>query len=165
MPFVAVRLAGPADLDALTRLCHEMERHYEGAAAVPRETVRERLAAALFGPRPLAEILLAELDGRPVALAIFAPLFPVGDLTTGLFLKEIFVSAGARRRGVGRALFAAIARLAVDRGCTRIDWVTGRLNRDARALYRALGGEELDAVYYRLEGEALRRVAGGARRW
>ena len=65
MPSVAVRLAGPADLDALTRLCHEMERHYEGAAAVPRETVRERLAAALFGPRPELRGWVCVEAGRP----------------------------------------------------------------------------------------------------
>jgi GNAT superfamily N-acetyltransferase len=88
-------------------------------------------------------------------------LFPAARCTPALFLKDLFVSAGARSRGVGLALMRAVARLAVDRGCSRINWNTARDNAGALAFYARLGARPWDdVVSLRVDGAALARLAG-----
>ncbi len=164
MPEIAIRLAVPDDSETLAALCYEWERQYESAVAVGLEILRPRLEAALFGPRPLAEALLAELDGRTEGMALFQPLFPANNLTTGLLLKELFVRPEGRGRGIGRALMRGLARLSVARGYSRLDWTTERDNLRARAFYESLGAVRADKSYYRLQGAGLAALAGDAER-
>jgi ribosomal protein S18 acetylase RimI-like enzyme len=79
------------------------------------------------------------------------------------WVDAVFVSAAARSRGVGTALLRAVARLAVARGCTRVNWNTGRDNTAALALYRRIGARVWeDVVSLRLDGDALTRLAAEA---
>lgn len=162
MPEVSTRLAERADLDTVAALSHEMERHYDGPDAAPLATIRPRVEAALFGPRPLAEALLAELAGRAEGVAVFQPLFPARSHTTGLLLKDLFVLPRARGKGIGRALMRALAGLALERGYTRMDWTTERDNLRARSFYRDLGAVEEEKSYYRLREAGLAALAGTA---
>src|SRR5262245_5721319 len=109
---IATRPATPADLPALVALFREMEVHYDGPAAAPAEAeIRAALARHVFAPEARVELLVAEGEGRLLGLAFISTLFPAARCTTALFLKDIFVSAEARSRGVGRALMRAVARL------------------------------------------------------
>lgn len=155
-----VRLATPADLPALAGLLHEMEIHYEGAAALAEGVARLALERHVFGAAAGIEILLAEADGRAVGLAFLSPLFPAQDLTPALFLKDIFVSESARLRGVGTALLRATARRALARGCHRVNWNAARDNAAAMAFYAKVGARLWDEVAcLRLDGDALARLA------
>ena len=158
---VLVRHATAADRDALADLFHDMDRHYWGDDAPSEEDWRRFLDAVILPASQSCEIVIAEQGGRPVGVATFAIVYPAQPMTGQLFLKEIYTRADARSLGVGRRLMAFIAEQAVDRGCSRVDWVA----EDMRAMtfYERLGARRLEKrVYYRLDGDALSALAGEA---
>ena len=69
----------------------------------------ELLATALFGEHPAAEALIAELDGEPAGYALYFPTFSTFLAIQGVWLEDLFVRPAYRKRGVGRALLAAVA--------------------------------------------------------
>jgi GNAT superfamily N-acetyltransferase len=159
---VTVRPATAADLSALTVLFHEMEVHYDGPAAAPIEAkIRASLERHVFAPEAHIDLLVAEAAGRLLGFAFASTLFPAAHCTPALFLKDIFISAAERSQGVGLALMRAVARLAVSRGCSRINWNAARDNAAALAFYAGLGARPWDnVVSLRLDGPALVRLAG-----
>jgi GNAT superfamily N-acetyltransferase len=157
---VTVRLAKDADRAAVTELFQDLDRHYaQGRALDPHAVTAERVERHLYGEHP-TEIALAEIDGRAVGVASFGMLFPGPALTGHLQLKDLYVRDGARGLGAGEALLRFLARLAQDRGCTRLDWTTETWNEGAQRLYDRIGAARLaQKIYYRLEGDALDRMA------
>lgn len=120
----------------------------------------ERLAAGLFGPRPYAEAVLAEEDGRPVAFALFFHNFSTFLARPGIYLEDLFVLPDHRGHGIGRALLTHLARLAVERGCGRLEWAVLDWNSEAIGFYERLGARpNQDWTTYRVAGEALDRLA------
>jgi len=120
----------------------------------------ELLAAGLFGKRPYAEVVLAEDDGRPVGFALFFHNFSTFLGRPGIYLEDLFVLHEHRGSGIGRMLLAHLARLAVERGCGRMEWAVLDWNRDAIKFYERLGARpNSDWTVYRLTGEALTGLA------
>jgi GNAT superfamily N-acetyltransferase len=120
----------------------------------------ELLAAGLFGARPYAEVVLAEDDGRPVGFALFFHNFSTFLGRPGIYLEDLFVLPEHRGKGIGRTLLAHLARLAVERGCGRMEWAVLDWNRDAIQFYERLGARpNSDWTVYRLTGEALTGLA------
>ncbi len=120
----------------------------------------ELLAAGLFGDRPYAEVVLAEDDGRPVGFALFFHNFSTFLGRPGIYLEDLFVLPEQRGQGIGRMLLAHLARLAVERGCGRLEWAVLDWNRDAIKFYERLGARpNSDWTVYRLTGEALSGLA------
>jgi GNAT superfamily N-acetyltransferase len=116
----------------------------------------EMLAANLFGPHHYAETLIAEDEGAPVGFALFFHNFSTFLAQPGIYLEDLFVIPEQRGRGVGRELLKELARLAVERGCGRLEWAVLDWNRDAIAFYERLGARpNSDWTIYRLTGEAL----------
>ena len=120
----------------------------------------ELLAAGLFGERPYAEVVLAEDDGRPVGFALFFHNFSTFLGRPGIYLEDLFVIPELRGRGIGRMLLAHLARLAVERGCGRLEWAVLDWNRDAIQFYERLGAAGGEARIMGLAGERLRVLAG-----
>jgi ribosomal protein S18 acetylase RimI-like enzyme len=157
---VEVRPAREADVPALARFLVEMEAE-ESGSGLDAATVERDLRALEPGPGFL--IALAD-GGRIVGYAAHAMLYPsMGHgLAPLLFLKELAVSSDFRRRGVATRLMRSLARLARERGCTRLGWNTPRDNLAAQALYDGLGSERAEHLLsYRLGGKALDRLADG----
>jgi GNAT superfamily N-acetyltransferase len=120
----------------------------------------ELLAAGLFGDRPYAEVVLAENDERPVGFALFFHNFSTFLGRPGIYLEDLFVIPEHRGQGIGRMLLAHLARLAVERGCGRLEWAVLDWNRDAIQFYERLGARpNSDWTVYRLAGEALTGLA------
>jgi GNAT superfamily N-acetyltransferase len=120
----------------------------------------ELLAAGLFGDRPYAEVVLAEDDGRPLGFALFFHNFSTFLGRPGMYLEDLFVLPEHRGSGIGRMLLAHLARLAVERGCGRMEWAVLDWNRDAIKFYERLGARpNSDWTVYRLTGEALTGLA------
>lgn len=114
----------------------------------------------LFGPDRVAEALLAREEGEPAGFALFFPNFSTFLGRPGLYLEDLYVRDASRGRGIGRALLAALAALAVERGWGRVDWSVLEWNEPAIRFYRGLGAELLDDWRTcRLTGEALERLA------
>ena len=116
----------------------------------------ELLAKSLFGPRPYAETLLGEESGKPIGFALFFHNFSTFLALPGIYLEDLFVVPEHRGRGVGRALLKELARIAVERGCGRLEWSVLDWNRDAIGFYERLGATpNSEWTVYRLTGEAL----------
>jgi GNAT superfamily N-acetyltransferase len=119
------------------------------------------LAEQLFGARPAAEVLFAELGGEPAGFALFFHNFSTFLGRHGLYLEDLFVVPEARGAGVGRALLAELARIALERGCGRLEWAVLDWNEPAIGFYRRLGAEPMnDWTVFRLSGDALARLGG-----
>jgi len=160
---VAVRLAGPADRDAVARLIEAMDRHYESPMPGAGE-IGPAVETWLSGEGTDGRIALA-FDGAPsadnaVGIAIFAVLHPGVALTGLLFLKDVFVAETARGLGAGEAIMRFLARYCVENGIGRIDLQTERDNEGARRFYGRLGGDLQEMkIGYRFGPGALQRLA------
>ncbi|HSL16509.1 MAG TPA: GNAT family N-acetyltransferase [Methylomirabilota bacterium] len=124
------------------------------------EADEELLRRSLFGERPAAEVLIAELDGRPAGFALFFHNFSTFVGRPGLYLEDLFVAPELRGRGIGRRLLARLAAIAVERGCGRFEWSVLDWNEPAIRFYVGLGARPMDGwTVYRMTGEALERLA------
>ena len=156
---IRIRLAGPGDAAALAELFYAVDRHYWGAAAPTPAAMAEHVRQRVLGATS-CEIALAEIDGQAVGLATFAILYPAPGPSGQLFMKDLFTLAAARGRGVGHALMAFLARLALERGCGRVDRTAETDNPEALAFYDRLGARRVEEkVYFRVDGEALKALA------
>lgn len=154
----AIRPARPEDTPTIASLIRELAVYekLEGHARATEEDLRRHL----FGDRPAAEVILAEVDGRPVGFALFFPTFSTFRGQPGLYVEDIFVREDQRGRGIGKALLATIARLAVDRGCGRVEWSVLNWNAPSIAFYQAQGAVPMDEwTVYRLDDAALLALA------
>ena len=157
---IHVREAVPEDIDLIhgfilaladyERLVHEVR------------TDRERLREHLFGPRPYAEVLIAEREGGAIGFALFFHNFSTFEARPGLYLEDLFVLPEARGSGAGKALLVRLAQLAVARDCARLEWAVLDWNSPAIDFYRAIGARPMDEwTVQRLDGGALRALATG----
>ncbi len=114
----------------------------------------------LFGERPAAEAVVAELDGEAIGYALYFSTFSTFLGRPGIWLEDLFVRPDRRRGGVGRALLEHVAQLAVARGCGRLEWSALDWNEPALAFYRGLGARRLgEWELHRLDGSALATFA------
>jgi GNAT superfamily N-acetyltransferase len=156
-----IRPATAADVPIIAQFIRALAEYEQLAHTVVLDEAR--LREYLFGPRPVAEVLLAEEAGTSVGYALFFPTFTTFRGRPNLYLEDLFVGPAQRGKGYGRALLAAVARLAVERGCGRLEWAVLNWNEPALRFYRALGAEPMDAwTVHRLSGAALEAVAAGA---
>jgi GNAT superfamily N-acetyltransferase len=102
------------------------------------------LAEKLFGARPYAEVLIGEIDGTAQGFALFFHNFSTFEGKPGIYLEDLFVTPEARGSGLGTALLAELARLAVERDCARLDWSVLDWNEPSIGFYKALGAKALD---------------------
>jgi GNAT superfamily N-acetyltransferase len=118
------------------------------------------LRDSLFGPHPGAEVLLAFEGDVPVGFAVFFHNFSTFLGVKGLWLEDIFVKPEHRKRGYGKALLLALARIAHARGCGRFEWAALDWNMPAWDFYKSLGAVPMeDWTMFRVTGEALERMA------
>ncbi|MGH7438171.1 MAG: GNAT family N-acetyltransferase [Polyangiaceae bacterium] len=156
---MTIRNATPADVPAIHSLIIELAR-YEHLEDQVRST-EARLGEHLFGPRPYAEALVAEDAGKTVGFALFFHNYSTFLGQPGMYLEDLFVLPEQRRKGQGRALFGRVARVAVERGCGRLEWAVLDWNRPAIDFYESLGAQRLDEWgTFRLTGPGIARVAG-----
>ncbi len=127
--------------------------------APPDEAEAARLSSWIFDAGR-ANALVAELDGHIEGLAIFYEGINSFRARPFLFLEDLVVTQAARGRGVGEALMAAVAREAVARNASRVEWAVLDWNEGALRFYRRLGGRpQTDWLRYSLDGEELARLA------
>jgi GNAT superfamily N-acetyltransferase len=152
-----VRAATPDDVPTILRFIRELaefERLLDKVTATEAD-----LRTGLFGPRPYAEVLLAEI-GVPVGFALFFHNYSTFLGKPGIYLEDLYVTPQARGQGVGRALIEHLAAVAARRGCGRLEWAVLDWNRNAIAFYRSLGAEAMDDwTVYRVTGAALAALA------
>src|SRR5262245_34373371 len=112
-----IRAAREADVAVIHQLIRELAEYERLSHAV--EATEGGLGVALFGPRPYAEVLLAEVPPQVAGFALFFPTYSTFRGQPGVYLEDLFVRPEFRGRGVGKAL---LAWLAVARGCGLLQW-------------------------------------------
>jgi GNAT superfamily N-acetyltransferase len=152
-----IRPAERGDVPVILGLIRELAE-YERLADVAVGT-EEQLSRHLFGDRPAAEAVVAEIGGEPAGFALFFTTFSTFLCRPGIWLEDLFVRPEHRRAGIGRALLEHLAAIAVDRGCGRMEWSALDWNEPALAFYGELGARPVDGwTVHRLEGDALRSL-------
>jgi GNAT superfamily N-acetyltransferase len=157
---ITVTPADPTHARIIAELAEEMDRFY-GATEVESAEVRVRqINEALFSDPPSAYSLLAWDDRKPAGFAAYSFLWPAVGLTRSLYLKELYVNASARRKGVGNLLMQHLYNTAVKSDCSRLEWTTDADNREAQIFYAQLGVPvDESKLFYRIEGDELTRRA------
>ncbi|MEO7096073.1 MAG: GNAT family N-acetyltransferase, partial [Polyangiales bacterium] len=110
---LVIRFATSADTAAILGFIRDLAE-YEKLANDCVAT-EEQLRATLFGARPGAEVVIAELGGAPVGFALFFQSYSTFLAKPGMYLEDLFVRPVARGKGVGSALLSSLARIALDR--------------------------------------------------
>jgi GNAT superfamily N-acetyltransferase len=155
-----IRAATAADISTIAQLIRALAEYERLSHAVTLDEAR--LREHLFGPRPFAEVLLAEEAGAVVGYALFFPTYTTFRGQPALFLEDLFVKPEHRGKGHGKALLRALARLTVERGWARVEWTVLNWNEPSIQFYRSLGARPLDEwIIYRLTGDALTAAAAG----
>jgi GNAT superfamily N-acetyltransferase len=159
---LAIRFARPDDIDAIHGFILDLAAFERLSHEVRAD--KAVLARHLFGTRPMAEVLIAQIDGAAVGFALFFHNFSTFEGRPGIYLEDLFVRPEARGRGAGKALIGRLAALALERDCARLEWWVLDWNQPAIDFYRAIGARPMEAwTVQRVDGDALRALAQGAR--
>ena len=154
-----IRPATEADLGTIEELIRALAEYERMADEVV--TTSQLLRQNLFGERPYAEVLIAEVDGEAAGFALFFHNFSTFVGRPGIYLEDLFVRPEHRAKGFGKALLKRLAEIAVERGCGRMEWAVLDWNEPAIGFYKKLGARPNDDwTVYRLAGESLRNLAG-----
>jgi len=154
----AIRPARLEDLDTVLGMIQSLAA-YEKLAHLCIASKAD-LDAALFGPKPAAEVLIAWKAADAAAFALFFHNFSTFLGRRGLWLEDLFVRPEYRRQGCAKALLRALAALAVERGCSRFEWAVLDWNAAAIQFYESLGATVLtDWRITRITGLALTQLA------
>lgn len=151
---ISIRPATAADLPLVAELIRDLAE-YEKLAHEVRfdETV---MGEKLFGPRPYAEVVIGEIDGKAQGFALFFHNFSTFEGKPGIYLEDLFVKPEARGSGLGKALLSHLAALAVERDCARLEWSVLDWNEPAIGFYKSLGAKLMDEwTVMRVDGPAL----------
>jgi len=154
-----IRPATPADLPLIAELIRALAEYEKLADEVRFDEAR--LGEKLFGPRPYAEVLIGEVDGATMGFALFFHNFSTFEGRPGIYLEDLFVRPEARGAGLGKALLAELARIAVERDCARLEWWVLDWNEPSIGFYKSLGARPMDEwTVMRVDGAELQALAG-----
>jgi GNAT superfamily N-acetyltransferase len=157
MAVITVRSATPDDVGVILEFIKGLAAFERVPGAVKATT--DDLLRDGFGEQPKFEVLIAERGEIPVGFALFFPTYSTWEGRAGIYLEDIFVIEEERGTGVGYKLMTALAALAVDRGCARLELSVLHWN-PARKFYHRLGmAHKEEWLPYRISGEALVALA------
>jgi GNAT superfamily N-acetyltransferase len=157
-PMLKIRPATGADAPLIATLVRELadyEKLLPDAKASAADFLRE-----LEAPNPVIRVLIAEWNGEPAGFALYFFNFSTFVGRPGLYLEDLFVRPALRSHGIGRALLRALARIAKDRGCGRMEWAVLDWNEPALRFYQSLGARQLtEWIVHRLTPVEIDKLA------
>jgi GNAT superfamily N-acetyltransferase len=157
LPDNRIRPIAPSDVERAVKLVHELAA-YERAPEQCTITV-DQLRTALFGPSPALFGHVGEIDGEIAGLSLWFLSFSTWRGVHGIFLEDLFVRPVYRGSGLGKALLRELARLCVERGYGRFEWMVLDWNTPSIDFYRSVGAVPVDGwTRMRLDGDALTRL-------
>lgn len=107
-----------------------------------------------------AEVIFPMVDGREIGFALFFHNFSTFLGRAGLYLEDLYILEEYRGRGYGKATLRELARIALERGCGRLEWWCLDWNKPSIDFYRSLGAQPMDEwTTYRLTGKTLEKMA------
>jgi GNAT superfamily N-acetyltransferase len=154
---IEIRPAKSEDVETIFQLIHaladyeKLSHEVTGTAALLHEH--------LFGAHPCIEALLADHQGKSIGFALFFTNYSTFLTKPGIYLEDLFVMQEYRGKGIGKAILAALARLALERGCGRLEWSVLDWNEPAIAFYQRIGATVLpEWRICRVTGEAIAQL-------
>jgi GNAT superfamily N-acetyltransferase len=153
-----IEAAQPSDLALILSLIGELAEYEQLSHEVM--ATEALLRDALFGEAPVAHAVIARAGETPAGFALYFFSFSTFLARPGLYLEDLFVRPAWRKRGLGTQLLSHLARIAVSRGCGRMEWSVLNWNEMAQRVYRAIGAQPMgDWTVQRLAGQALADLA------
>ena len=153
-----IRPATPADIPTILRFIRELatyEREPHAVVATEADLLRDG-----FGPTPRFTALIADYDGQPAGFALYFTSYSTWRGHHGIRLEDLYVTPTLRSKGIGKALLARLARIAIDEGCPRLEWDVLDWNVPAIAVYESIGAKILtEWRIMRLAGDPLQALA------
>ncbi len=144
--------------DPLTRTVAEHDLFY-GDPERPAEEARTAVAGWLSDDGSPTRFVLAFAGGEPAGYASYAIVHPGSYLRGLMFLKDVYVAADHRNRGIGERIMQFLAEICTDQGLGHIDWVVE--TEDSQRFYERLGATlKPQKRFMRLDGKALADLAG-----
>ena len=152
-----IREAVPGDEGIILEMIKELASYEK---LLDRVTATEEILRDSLFQRKKAQALLAEYEGVPAGYALYFYNFSTFQGKPGVYLEDLYVRPRFRKLGIGRRLLSALAQLAVEEDCGRLEWICLDWNEPSIRLYRRLGAKPVDGwTVYREEGEALTNLA------
>ena len=158
---ISIRSATPDDLPLIAELIRALAEYEKLAHEVRFDdaVLRAKLFGQNNGHGPYAEVIIGEVDGAPQGFALFFHNFSTFEGKPGVYLEDLFVRPEARGSGLGKALLARLAAIAVERDCARLEWSVLDWNEPAIGFYKKLGARLMDEwTVMRVDGAALEQL-------
>jgi GNAT superfamily N-acetyltransferase len=153
-----IRPATREDAPVIASLVRELadyEKLLHEAKATPADFLRE-----LQSPNPVIHVLIAEWNGEPAGFALYFFNFSTFVGRPGLYLEDLFVRPALRSHGIGRGLLRALARVARERNCGRMEWAVLDWNEPALRFYQTLGARQMkEWIVHRLTPVEIENLA------
>ena len=160
MSKLGIRKATAEDARLILDFILELARYEKAEHHV--HATKEGILESLFSEKASARALICTLDGAPIGYAVYFFNYSTWLGKNGLYLEDLYISPGARHCGAGKFILRHLAKLAVEKGCGRFEWVVLDWNEPAIKFYEKIGAEPQEEwVVYRLAGEALTSFARG----
>jgi GNAT superfamily N-acetyltransferase len=152
-----LREATIADVPVLLAFFRSMAAFEKLTVSATEESIRD----ALFGDAPAARALLAFVENKPIAYAMYFFTFSTMIGKRGLWLEDLFIDPPFRGKGIGQALMGHLAKVGAENQCGRFEWIVLDWNESAIRFYQRLGATLLtDWRICRLDEAQMSRVAG-----
>ena len=153
-----IRAALPADIPTILTFIHELatyERQPDAVTATESDLQRDG-----FGPTPRFTCLIAEYNEEPAGFALYFTSYSTWLGHHGIRLEDLYVTPAYRQKGIGTALLARLALIAIEEGCPRLEWDVLDWNELALSTYRRIGATvQTEWRIMRLSGQALQTLA------
>ena len=157
IPNFQIRFATEKDTKLILKFIKELAEYEKLLGEVV--ATEEILYNSLFIKKQ-AEVIIGEYDGKPVGFALFFHNFSTFLGKANLYLEDLYVQPQMRGLGLGKSLFSALARIAIERGCGRLDWWCLDWNEPSIKFYKKMGAIPMDEwTVYRVENEALKNLS------
>lgn len=155
-----IRQAVPDDVNLILQFIQKLGAYEKLSHEVM--ATEEKLRKTLFEQK-MAEVIIGEYQGEAVGFALFFHNYSTFLGQAGIYLEDLFIDPGMRGKGFGKKMLAHLAKLAVQRGCGRLEWSCLDWNEPSICFYKSLGAKALeDWTIYRVTGDTLQEMAKGA---
>ena len=160
---IKIRSAEIKDSEIILKLIKELSVYEKLSHTVINNEVL--LKENLFGKRKFAEVLIADFENQPVGFALFFHNYSTFVGKPGIYLEDLYVKPEMRGKGIGKALFLELIKIAKERDCGRVEWSVLNWNKSAIDFYKSMGAIPMDEwTVYRLTSDKIEELASEGRK-
>jgi len=153
-----IRPASEADIPLVFSFIRKLAEYGDLSDEVAAQ--EQDVRTALFGPKPVAEAVIAYWGEKPAGFALYSYTFSSFLGKPGIYIEDFYVEQEYRNKGIGKALLLHVAKLGRARRCGRLEWTVLNWNERAMEFYQDMGAVPMDEwTTFQLTGAALDRLA------